>query len=139
MTTTKQITFIVPPTGVGRTDYSALVTETVQQVLNLNYPEAAVPANQFDDYAEIPLGPTITEYIIGTNANNVRAGSWGIGAVAKNISFHADVDFLVRYNYIDAIEHEIPADVLKSTDKRTSKIYVRAKSSSGTLKVWIEG
>ena len=129
----------MPVTGVGRLDYSALLTQTVEEVISLSYPEQVVAANQFDDYAELDLNSSVSQYIIGTNANAQRAGSWGSGVLARSIAFFADVDFLVRFNFIDALEHEVPATILKTYAKRAERIFIRAKSRSGKVRVWMEG
>lgn len=139
-------TFFVTPTGVGRIDYTdatitveRITNQTVEQVLKLTYPEQSAPANSLDDFAQISLGATPVEYVVGTNANLQRADSWTLTVLAKRVSFFSDADFFVRFNYADAIEHEVPAKILKTFDKRTERIFVRAKDRSGTLRVWIEG
>lgn len=135
----KRVTFGVTTLGAGQPDYaqpeSLLTTENT---LVVKYPETELSANRYDDYAEISVNTTEVEYIIGTNAN-ARTDSWAPNVVARSESFYASDDILVRFNYADAVQHEIPAKLLKTFAKRVNKIYVRGKNGNATVKIWMEG
>jgi hypothetical protein len=132
--------FTVQVTGVGQPDYAQPQPVVgTEKLLVVSYPETEVSANKYDDYSEFDLTSSIIEYVVGANANAQKSGSWPSGVLAKNIAFYSEVDFYLRYNYSDAIEHEIPFKILKTSDRRTERIFIRAKGALGKLKVWIEG
>lgn len=126
--------------GAGQPDYAQPQSlASTEQTLIVKYPESEISANRYDDFAQIIATATQVEYIVGTNANLTKIGSWESGVLAKSISFYSSADILVRFNFADAVQHEVPAELLKVFTKRVEKVYIQAKNGSATVKMWIEG
>lgn len=140
MVLTRRVAFDVPVIGSGQPDYAQpQPVATATELLLLKYPETEISANKYDDYAEFTLTTAQVEYIIGTNANATKAGSWTSGVLARSIAFYSTVDFLVRFNYPDAIQQLVPAQLLKTFTKRAERVFLSANSGSGNIKMWVEG
>lgn len=136
----KRVVFGVAKTGSGQPDYAQPeALATTENTLVVKYPETEVSANRFDDYAELTVTTAQVEYVVGTNANAEKAGSWDSGILARSIDFYASADVFVRFNYANAVQHEVPAELLKNFTKRAEKVFVQAKSRTANVKMWIEG
>lgn len=94
---------------------------------------------KYNDYTEIDLTNEETSYILGTNANESKEGSWPIGLKAKEILFLSDEDCWIRFNHPDAVQHFIPADDLITITQICEKIYMIRDTLDGVLRMWIEG
>jgi hypothetical protein len=138
----KTETFTVTTIGAGQPDYAqpqAVVGTT--QALIVKYPETEVSGQKYDDYVEINFGTSQQEYIIGTNANNAKAGSWPSGVLARDIAFYATQDCWIRFNYPDAGPQKIPAGMVPALRffRRVERFFVVQGTVPGKLYAWIEG
>jgi len=86
----------------------------------------------YDDYAEISFTDTPTRYIIGTNAYEADK--------TLPSSFLADIIFLmtnqdcyVKFEEDDRVEHLLLAGVQYEYKRRTDTIWVRRRTTNGTL------
>lgn len=140
MVEVRRETFTVTTIGTGHPDYSTPVTQPTERSLTVLFPEREVAGKRYDDFATINFTSVQTEYVLGTNANAAKAGSWPSGVVAKQLRFFATQPCWVRFNDADAVPQFIPATMnpLPFT-KRVSKLYVFQHDTPGTLHVWIEG
>jgi hypothetical protein len=139
MVRVKTETFMVTTIGAGQPDYAQPITELpVERALVVKFPESEVAGKRYNDFTKISFTSAVTEYIIGTNANAAKAGSWPSGAVAKEIAFLTTSACLVRFNDSLAVAHEIPTGLIIRFFSRVEKFYVTGESP-GTLHVWIEG
>lgn len=140
MVRVKTESFIVTTIGAGQPDYAQPITELpVERALIVKFPESEVAGKRYDDFTKINFTSTVTEYVIGTNANAAKAGSWPSGAVAKEIAFLTTTACLVRFNDPQAVAHEIPSGMIIRFFRRVERFYVVKLTLEGTLHVWIEG
>jgi hypothetical protein len=126
--------------GAGQPDYAQPVTELpVERALVVKFPESEVAGKRYDDFAKISFTSALTEYVVGTNANAAKAGSWPSGVLAKEIAFLTTEPCSVRFNSVDAVAQEIPAgiDIIRFF-KRVERFYVQG-ATPGILYAWIEG
>ena len=131
--------FTVTTIGVGQPDYAQPEPYPMERALIVKFPETEVAGKRYDDYAQINFTATQQEYVIGTNANVQRAGSWPSEVPAKEIQFYADRACWVRFNESDAVAQLIPAELPLRFFRRTEKFYVYQDTLPGTLYAWIEG
>jgi hypothetical protein len=138
MPETERKTFTVETIGVGQPDYSQpeIVAE---RALSVVFPEREIAGKKYGDFAKISFTGTQQEYVIGTNANAAKSGSWPSTQVAKEIQFYATTTCHIRINDSDAVPQEVPANLPIRFFRRCTKFYVYQDSSPGTLYVWIEG
>lgn len=143
MVRVKTETFTVKTVGAGQPDYAQpqVVAGTTQAII-VKYPETEISGEKYGDYAEVSFGSGWTEYVIGTNANASKSGSWPSGQLARAIQFYATEDCEVKFN--DMAEQ--PWKILASQDiglvksnRRTERIFVRQLTNPGKLYMWIEG
>lgn len=140
MVRVKTETFTVTTVGAGQPDYAQPITELpVERALIVKFPESEVAGKRYDDFTKISFTSTVTEYVIGTNANAAKTGSWSSGTVAKEIAFLATTACLIRFNDPQAIAHEIPAGMIIRFFRRVERFYVTKVTTDGTLYCWIEG
>jgi len=90
-----------------------------------------------DDYASLTTGPTLTEYVIGTKAN--EADKSVLLFEAKNIVIRCSQDVYIRFNAPGRVRHLIPADVFFEYTLRVDKLFYQQVSVAGTLEIWAEG
>jgi hypothetical protein len=133
--------FTVRTVGAGQPDYAQPITELpVERALIVKFPESEVAGKRYDDFAKISFTSALTEYVVGTNANAAKAGSWPSGVLAKEIAFLTTQPCLIRFNSPDAVAQEIPSgiDIIRFF-KRVERFYVTQDVAPGILYAWIEG
>lgn len=140
MARVKTEVFTVRTVGAGQPDYAQPVTELpVERALVVKFPESEVAGKRYDDFAKINFTNALTEYVIGTNANAAKAGSWPGGVVAKEIAFLTSAVCFIRFNDTQAVVQEIPSGMIIRFFRRVEKFYVTQSIAPGTLYCWIEG
>ena len=137
MVETKRETFTVTTIGAGQPDYSQ-VAIPVERALVVTFPQTEVAGKKYGDYAQIAFTVVQQEYVIGTNANVSKPGSWP-AVLAKEIQFYATESCWVRFNDPAEVPQFILALLPLRFFRRAEKFYVYRDTVNGTLYAWIEG
>jgi len=139
MVETKRETFTVITVGTGQPDYAQPTPLPTERALVVNFPEMEIAGKKYADYAQISFTATQQVYVIGTNANAAKSGSWPSGAIAKEIVYYATEDCWVRFEESDGVPQFVPKEFPLRSFKRVSKYYVYQDTAPGILRAWIEG